>query len=263
MKPYMSYWSGGYLKIPNEVTLNLHKICAFYIKKHFGEVHFFTDSQSLPFFKDIEFSSINLEFDNLPKEYGQVWSLSKLYAYKIIAQKGISFVHIDYDVILWKGFEERMKKAGVFAQCVEDNARHWYKVSQFEKNCPNLHLMSKARPIDAVNVGVIGGNDLEFLYKYSNSALELILDESNKDFWINYNGFPRSWHKAVISEQYYLAVCAEVFNRNIEMIFPDGWPKEPQDERIIKEKGYTHCMGLKHDSAFQQRIKLLVEKLEL
>lgn len=259
----MSYWSGGYLKTPNEFTLNLHKICAFYLKKHFGEVHFFTDSYSLPFFKDIEFSSIKIEFDDLPKAYGEVWSLNKLYAYKIISQKGIPFVHVDYDVILWKDFEDRIKKAGIFAQCIEENSKIFYKVEQFKRNCPNLHLMTKASPEHGINVGVIGGNDLEFLYNYSNSALELILDDKNKNFWLHYNGFSKSWHKAVISEQYYLAVCSEVFNKKIEMIFPDGWPKEPKDEKIIKEKGYTHCMGLKYDLVFQERIKSLVEKLDL
>lgn len=47
LKPYISYWSGGYKKKPNDSVINLHKLCVFYLKKHFKEVHFITDSESI------------------------------------------------------------------------------------------------------------------------------------------------------------------------------------------------------------------------
>ena len=259
MKPYMSYWSGGYRKIPDQFTINMHKVCAHFLNQNFGEVHFITDDTSLPYFKDIKFSSVGIEFNDLPKEYGETWSINKLLAYKKIAKKGDPFVHVDYDVILWKGLEDRLKKADVFAQCIEENSYHWYEIERFKANCPNLHIIGKVDAEHGINVGVIGGNDLEFLYNYSNSALELILDPKNKDFWLNYRGFYNSWHKAVIAEQYYLAVCSKYYNKKVEMLFPHGWPNNEQAE----EKGYTHCMSAKNDEKFRNKIQLMVNKLGL
>ena len=255
----MSYWSGGYTKVPNQFTVNMHKVCAYFLKQNFGEVHFITDDTSLPYFKDINFSSVAIEFNDLPKEYGETWSINKLLAYKLITKKGDPFVHVDYDVILWKGLEDRLKKADVFAQCEEKDHYHWYEIEKFKANCPNLHIAGKVDATDGINVGIIGGNDLEFLYNYSDSALELILDPKNKDFWLNYRGFSKSWHKAVISEQYYLAVCSKYYNKKVELLFPNGWPKDQEAE----EKHYTHLMKSKDDANLRNKIQLMVNTLSL
>lgn len=259
MKPYMSYWHGGYRKIPDQFTINMHKICAYFLKQNFGEVHFITDDTSLPYFKDINFSSVAIEFNDLPKEYGEVWSINKLLAYKLIAKKGDPFVHVDYDVILWKGLEDRLKKADVFAQNKEKESYSWYGMEKFKANCPNLHIVGKVDVKDAVNVGIIGGNDLEFLYNYSNSGLELILDPKNKDFWLNYGGFDYHWNKAVIAEQYYLAVCCKYYNKKVKMLFPNGWPNNQE----ALEKNYTHLMLGKNDPVIKKKIQLMVNKLAL
>ena len=242
LKPYISYWSEGYKKKPNDSVINLHKLCVFYLKKHFKEVHFITDSESLPYFKDIKFTSVTTDFDSLLSEYGGgPWSLSKLYAYKLIAQKGLPFFHVDYDVILWEGLSDEIKKADVFAQNIEKKSYDWYEIKKFEKNCPNLYLAKNLKVKNGINVGVFGGKNIEFIYKYSDSALNLVLDPANKDFWLNYNGFYKNWVKATIAEQYYLAICQTYYNQEIKMIFPDGWPNQVEAEN----QSYTHIMRAK------------------
>jgi hypothetical protein len=255
----MSYWSGGYRKIPDQFTVNMHKVCAYFLKQNFGEVHFITDDTSLPYFKDINFSSVAIEFNDVPKEYGETWSINKLLAYKLIAKKGDPFVHVDYDVILWKGLEDRLKKADVFAQSNEVNSQFYYEIDKFKANCPNLHIVGKVDVPEGINVGIIGGNDLEFLYNYSESALELILDPKNKDFWLNYRGFSSSWNKAVIAEQYYLAAYSKYYNKKVETLFACEWPSDKQAE----EKQYTHGMNSKNDVNFRNKIELMVNKLGL
>jgi len=264
----MSYWSGGKAKTPDQFTVNMHKVCAYFLKQNFGEVHFITDDTSLPYFKDINFSSVAKEFNDLPKEYSETWSISKLLAYKLIAKKGDPFVHVDYDVILWKGLEDRLKKADVFAQNKEDGTYHWYEIEKLKANCPNLHIAGKVDDdhdhnlADAINVGIIGGNDLEFLYNYSDSALELILDPKNKDFWLNYRGFSFDkswWMKACIAEQYYLAVFSKYYNKKVESLFPNGWPNDQEAE----EKHYSHFMTSKGDPNLRNKIQLMVNALSL
>ena len=259
MKAYMSYWSGGYKKIPDQHIINMHKVCSYFLKQNFAEVNFLTDSESLPYFKDIKFDNISLELDNVPKEYNETWSISKLYAYKIIAKKGDPFIHVDYDVILWKGIEEKFKKANLFAQHIETNSYDHYQVEKIKNNCPNLYIMELLDVKDAINVGVIGGNDVEFLYNYSESALNIILDPINKDFWLNYTGFYEHWHKAAIAEQYYLAVFSKYYDKKVEMLFPNGWPSNKE----AYEKQYTHLMKAKSEDFIKNKIQLIVDKLEL
>jgi hypothetical protein len=255
----MSYWSGGYRKIPDQFTINMHKVSAYFLKQNFGEVNLITDSESLPYFKDIKFDNITLELDNTPKEYNETWSISKLYAYKSIAKKGDPFIHVDYDVILWKGIEDYYKKVDMFAQHIETDSYDWYEVEKVKNNCHNLYMMQKIEVNDAINVGVIGGTDLEFLYNYSDSALSLILDPLNKNFWINYQDFIKPWCKATILEQYYLAVCAKYYNKKIETIFTNKWPSPKE----AKDKQYTHFMGAKSEQFLKNKIELIIDKLEL
>ena len=80
--PYMSYWSGGYQNIPSELIINLHKLSSYFLRNFFGEVHFITDSKSIEYFKNIPWSSISTELDEINPEYGKVWSISKLYTSK-------------------------------------------------------------------------------------------------------------------------------------------------------------------------------------
>jgi hypothetical protein len=237
----------------------MHKVCAYFLKQNFGEVHFITDDTSLPYFKDINFSSVAIEFNNLPKEYAETWSINKLLAYKLIAKKGDPFVHVDYDIILWEGLDDRIKKADVFAQCIEEESYNGYEIEKFKTNCPNLDIIGKVDAKDGINTGIIGGNDLDFLYNYSDSALELILDPKNKNFWLNYGGFGSHWHKAVIAEQYYLAVFSKYYNKKVESLFPNGWPNDQEAE----EKHYTHFINSKNDANLRNKIQLMVNTLSL
>lgn len=259
MKPYMSYWSGGYRRIPNQYLINLHKLALYYLKKNFGEAYFLTDSTSYPYFKDLNFYNIEIVFDHLPLEYGsQIWNLSKIYAFKHIAEKGDPFIHIDYDVILWNGIEEKLKKSDVFGQGHEDNSYKWYQVDKLKENCPNLHLIKKDGYIkDALNMGIFGGKNLDFIHKYASSSLEFILDPLNKDFWLNYNGFSFYWNKSVIVEQYYIVEAAKYYNQKIDTLLTK-WP--PCQEEAYDKK-YTHLMSGKENQENKNLVNALVEKL--
>lgn len=261
MKPYMSYWSGGYRKIPDQYLVNLHKICAFYLKKNFGEAHFLADSQSYSYFKDVGFTSVQVVFDDLPREYGnQVWNLSKIYAFRLISEKGIPFIHVDYDVILWEGIEGRLKKSQVFGQGHEDNSYKWYELDKLKEHCPRLYQIKKDDYIkDALNMGIFGGNNLDFINKYANSSLEFILDPENKDFWLNYNGFNFYWQKSTIVEQYYIVQMAKNYNQEIDTLLK-FWPP---CEKEARSKRYTHLMAGKERDKTKRLVSQLVDKLNL
>jgi hypothetical protein len=253
--PYMSYWSKGYQGNPSDFVLNLHKLCFYFLKKNFGEVHFITDSESFDYFKFIPWTSISTDLDGLTTEYENVWSVSKLFVYKIISQKGNPFFHVDYDVFLPEGLEERILNSDIFAQCTEYNSMYYYKINDFLKNCPNPYEIKNIKVQDAINVGVLGGNDVEFINKYSTEALEMVFNPVNKNYWLSYDDSTH-WLKAVTAEQYYLSVLVEKYKKNIEYIFPNGWPTEEE----AKEKKFIHLMGFKQNKQIHSVIEGLTKK---
>jgi hypothetical protein len=280
--PYMSYWGAGYQHSPNKFIINCHKLSAYYLRKNFGEVHFITDTQSIDAFNDIKWNSVSTDLDHINKEYSSVWSLGKLHVYKNLSEKKIPFIHVDYDLILWEGLPDRLKGSSLFAQNYENSGESTYEkyhIEEFLKLCPELDIFKNVdKSINAVNLGIFGGTDFEFINEYSSKAIDFVYDPKNKDFWTKANFF-EYWNKAAIVEQYYLSCLLKIKNKEIDGIFNDV-----HNKFLMKNKGsywldmylnninfsidqndypYTHLMNCKKRSDIENKVKLLVKKLKL
>lgn len=272
LKAYFSYWNGGYFnwkkdafsleekinndKLKDPFIMDTFRIAISRAKKHYGEAHLITDAYSEQIFKELPFDTITTGLERLSSEYTATWSLGKLYAYKIIALKGDPFIHIDNDVFLWKALPEKVTNAKIFAQSREPVDLFRYNLKNFYRKCPKKYLASEVPILKfAPNVGVVGGSDLSFFYNYSSSALNMILDPENKDYWTSHNGLV-SWRKAVIAEQYYMGIAAKYYNKKIEYIFPTN-----EEFSKIADLGYTHLMGAKYGFFIKEKIHFLRERI--
>ena len=257
MKAYISFSSLGYQKEPSEFIVNLHKICAFYARKNFGEIHLITDTLSLQYFKNIKWDSVSTFLDDVPKDYPQVWSLSKLYAFNHIAQKKEPFIHIDYDVIIWTKLKDSFLNSEVFVQSPEDILGHVYEIEKFIVNCPNRHLLKSTMPGFSYNMGIFGGTNTDFIAKYSKEAIDFVLDRQNAFFWKKYDKYSKGWCKAVLAEQYFLTGAAEYYNQKVTPLFPK-WPTE----EMAAVAGYTHLMQAKNQSNTKIKLQMLLDLIE-
>jgi hypothetical protein len=256
----MSYCPKGYHgwnnQKPSNFLLDTYKLSANLILKHYGEVCLITDSNSKKYFESIPFTKVDTILDEflIPEEYQKVWSLSKIFAYKYLSLNGESFIHIDNDVFLWKPLPINFTKLGLLAQSPETKINYFYKLNDFYKRCPKKYIAQYARTNYAPNAGVFGGSNLGFIYKYSSSALDMVLDPVNKKFWTEDN-FGATWRKAVYAEQYYLAVCAEYYEQKINFLFNEG------EFSPIKcaEIGYTHLLAAKKGKYIPEKIKLIIK----
>jgi hypothetical protein len=256
--PYMSFWSCN-SEHTSEFIINLHKLAAFLLKENFGEVHFITDSKGLELFKNIPWSSVSLELNNIDKNYYQVWSLGKIYSFKEIASKKQPFIHVDYDVLLWNKPCENFLNSNLFAQNSECTIKQDYEIDKFKINCPSLHIINNNFPDNAPNLGIFGGHDTDFIYTYAQEAINFVLDPINKNFWQNYNQFKnKDWTKAVIAEQYFLSIMTQKYNKSITYLFNE-WPTE---ETAAKKK-YTHLMGAKKNPGIKKIVSDLVLQIGL
>lgn len=256
-KAYYSYCHGGYQKKPSEYILDLNKISVYLARKNFDEVHFITDSVSEDYFKDIKFDSVTTELDCLDTSYGEVWSLGKIMAYKIAAERGDPFVHIDYDVFFWKKLSQEFLSNSLITQWVEEYSYDIYEIPKLLANCPNLHLIKDIQPVGAINVGFFGGHDLEFIKNYAEGSLNFVMDPANEHFWKRNDLYKQGWNKAVIAEQYYLEVSRIFYNKTIDVLFKKEWPKEPE----ALEYGYSHLMGAKYKRGLRDKIHNLAIKI--
>lgn len=271
-KAYFSYWSGGYFnwkktnfslenkidnkKLKDKFVENTLILAVSRAKQHFSEVHMITDEESADIFKKFNFDSVTTGLEKIPKDYTAVWSISKLYAYKLICLKGDPFIHIDNDVFLWKNIPDDIINAPIFAQSRELVNLFGYRLEDFYKNCPKKYLASKVPKLKfAPNVGIVGGHDLAFFYNYASSGLNMILDPINKKYWTSHKGLV-SWRKAVIGEQYYLGIAAKYYNKDIKYYFNND-----EDFYKVAMRGYTHLMGAKYGLFMKDKISFLADKL--
>jgi hypothetical protein len=257
-KAYYSYWHGGYQGQPSEYIMDLNKISLHLARKNFDEIHFITDSVSKDYFKDLKFDSVSTELDSLDTSYGDVWSLGKIYAYQIAAERGDPFVHVDYDVFFWKKLTKEFLSKNLIAQWVEEYSYNIYQIPKLIANCPNLYLIKDIQPVGAINVGLFGGNDLDFIKNYAKGAISFIMDPANEFFWKRRDLYDNGWIKAVVAEQYYLEVSRIYYNKKIDVLFEKEWPREPE----AKERGFSHLMGAKYKKGIREKVRKLSLKIE-
>ena len=257
MKVYLSYSNRGYKGAPSQNTINLHKLCLYHLKKHYKEIYFLTDSSSKPFFKDLPWTGISTDLDCVPKDYPDVWSLSKIMAYDIISKKGDPFLHLDDDVILWKPLPEEIVNSDVFVQCPEIIENHKYEINKFIENCPYKSIfISTGFLRTSYNLGIFGGKDLDFISEYAKTSLDFIFNENNNYFWKEYKGYKEYWCKAVLAEQYFFTAFSIYKNKKISCLF-SNWPSEQQ----CADKGYSHLMQVKNHPYMIEKIKILTNDI--
>lgn len=280
---YFSYWSGGshtdygrYLGVPT-LVMRLHQISLHYAKKHYKNVHLITDKRCLPFFEKLGYTNITTELDELNnslKKANYNWALGKLYSYKKLAEKGIPFVHLDYDVFIWKPLLNVCWRSPVIVQSIENPETFYYDKKTFAQIYGlDLYKQYGAKKylkkynfeeLMAYNMGIFGGADLDFIKKYSEEAIQFSLDEKNEYVsrvmkQVNSSTFP------CVCEQYLLRQIANNNDKQVECYLGKE-PKSIELTKVANEIGYCHFHGLKVIEKEVQKLYKFVtehEKLKL
>ena len=257
MKIYHSFWEGGYKNV-DEDLYNMHKLSALTALKNHGNITLITTERGKEFLKDIPYTNIELFEEEIPYEYSRVWAISKLFAYKQIVNKNQPFLHIDYDVFLFKKLPDNIMNADVICQNIEDEycVNGTYCLPSFLENCKNKYLLDGSLKY-AYNVGIFGGNNISAIKYYVDEVMKLLFDQYNKDFWVNENHNNNHWFYSVIVEQLYLSYCMKKININPTVLF-ESYPYEPKS----KELGYTHLMGMKNCRETMEKVKNKLKQIE-
>ncbi len=249
----MSLWTKP-LVVKQSITPHFLKMWALsytLARKHFSKLVLVTDDLG----KKILVDKLNFKFDDVDLLLNQLdtsdyrqWALGKLYAYR--AQKQ-PFIHLDYDVFLFKPIDTKLFKEQLLAQSSEaysifNNAQFRYSydtvaVYKNLKNYPDYFIKNTYGPIvQAANTGLFGGNNLSAIRHYTDLAIKLIEDPDNQDCWDKL--FKKNSVTPVIYTEQWLLSTVMKYELDVPITFihsSTGWSTMASAEGL----GYVHLIG--------------------
>jgi hypothetical protein len=240
-------------------------------RKHYPKTSLITDDAGANMLVDgigLPFDSVSTGLNSLAARDPRLWMLGKLYAYRAQSQ---SFVHLDTDVILWKRLPAIVESAPVFAQNPDPfviGASH-YKPEQLQQFLTQAQglvprewewSLSFGPSQHGANCGIMGGNHIEFIHYYAESAINIVEDTRNQAGWC-LAGDKYEYNTAI--EQFHLSACIE-YHRNrpdsryhaveIRYLFDSfGHAFNPN---IAAKAGFTHLITC------AKQHKVLADRLE-
>lgn len=266
MDAYLTFWSSAnFQRSEKEIneTFTLAEVNFEILKENYSNIYLITDSKGQNNFAHIPYTKVYTILDVVPSIYKDTWCLGKLYSLRHIASLGKPFFHIDFDFFLAKKLPEKFTNAEVFLQSIEYPPLFFnYNIEDFKRYCIKKYLAEN--PVDiAFNGGIVGGNNLNFFYNYADTAIQMIQDPENEELWLkNYDHF-RSYTKAGLAEQYYMACALKKYNITPELLFyPNYSPNHIQALEVLKELGAWHLYG-HHKRFFIDRFHEIKNFLDL
>lgn len=241
-------------------------------QRHYPDTRLVTDKAGKRLLVEqfgLEFGAVSTELEALRDENPEWWALGKLFTYSM---QDRPFVHIDYDVFLWKPLPAHVVDAPVFAQCPEFHPPldEWAGPADVEAAFSRHGLVLPVewtwwRALGQTayreeNCGIVGGQRVDFLRHYANSALKLVRDPAHGPVW---RQLPHLHGYNMAVEQMMLAACVdyhcfhpESLYRGVQIryLFP-SWDAAFDPVRAARA-GYTHLLGdAKRDPAVARRLE--------
>jgi hypothetical protein len=228
------------------------------VRQHYRTTILYTDAVGARLLIDtigLEFGHVSTALDALEQCDPGWWALGKLYAYRAQTDP---FIHFDNDVFLWKRFPERLESAPVLAQNPEDFllGTSYYAPEKFDHV---LHECGGWLPDEwtwyasigsrrrAVSCGLFGGNNVDFIRYYAETAISLIEHPRNQPGWARLRN---KTGDNILFEQYLLSACINYHHNKIDSPFHKidirylfGGQDDAFDSHAATEAGYTHLIG--------------------
>lgn len=240
-------------------------------KRHYPYSRLYTDDYGIKCLVEglrLDFSEVRLTLNDLEHEDPTYWSAGKFLSYLDLSTP---FVHLDYDVFLFKVLPDEIVNAPVFAQSEEpflswggqgyrpqviealiDGSEAGWLPKEWRWYRKQLSSVQKG-----VCCGIFGGNDLEFIHCYARSALKLLRWPGNRNALITLPG--RKWLIMHV-EQYLLSAYVSYYQFYDSTRFPGLEVRYLLDYRELPNdaanKGFVHLIGQSKNN------ELICEKLE-
>jgi len=213
----------------------------------FYDVELYTDQNGYDFFIDklkLPYKKVHVVLDDLNGFHKDFWALPKIKSY--LMQEN-PFLHIDGDVYIWKPFPEELLKRGIISQNLEETTSY-YK-NMWNEIFPSLNFIpaeiknyASNNNSHACNMGIFGGNDINFLKKYALKSFEFATKNNtlpDKIYGGNFNIF---FEQVLLFEMLQIEGKRSYFL--LEDIYLDNeYTGFGNFEDIPEKKNYLHLIG--------------------
>ncbi len=150
------------------------------LNKLYGKVDLYCNNQGADILIDqlgLPYEQVHLSHNHLLIPHEKLWALPKIFTYSLQTQP---FLHIDGDVFLFDKLPSYLLQSNLISQNIEE-ATNYYLQTQKElqdnfsyfPKCVDADFKSRL-PIKAVNAGILGGNDINFIQEYADLAFKYI-----------------------------------------------------------------------------------------
>lgn len=190
------------------------------LKKIYTHVELYANSEAARLLIDclkLPYYKVHITHDKINLAHESLWAMPKILTYSLQQEP---FIHIDGDVFIFDNFPEALIKGNLIAQNFEE-ATNYYLQAQKElmdhfsyfPACVK-HDFDSGFPIKAVNAGILGGNNLDFIKEYTRLAFEYINRNISHFSNINVDRFN------IFFEQHLFYSLAHEKGIGIEVLFP-------------------------------------------
>jgi len=227
-------------------------------REHYPDTMLVTDSEGKALLVDrlgLDFAEVSTELDRLRGVDPGWWALGKLVAYSL---QDRPFVHLDTDVFLWRPLPPQLRSAPVFAQCPE---RHAFGQGRCDPR--QIELLFESHGLSAPvewewaisretgwfrqeNCGIVGGNRVDFLRYYADTALRMVTDPVHAAAW---SEVPHKDEFNNLIEQFWLGACLDYHRHHpqspfrgitVRYLFPTM--DEAFNPQAAAQAGFTHLL---------------------
>jgi len=193
MKIIQSFWTGGNSnEIPscgwysNKYHLLGWILSVNQLVKYYDEVELVTDRFGYELLIEklqLPYTNVHVVLDELNNYPKDLWALAKIKAYQMQTEP---FLHIDGDVFVWERFSDELLNSNLVAQNIETTSDYyrtmWADIRPHLTHLPaSMELFDQSIHNKAYNMGIFGGNNIDFLHKYCKASFDFV-DKNQANF---------------------------------------------------------------------------------
>jgi hypothetical protein len=271
MKIVQSFWSGNQTELTNNYGWYSYKhhwlswilSCHLLVKYH-NEVELYTDSFGYEILikkLQLPYTKVHVVLDELNHYDKNLWAIAKVRTFQLQTEP---FLHVDGDVFVWESLTDRFENSNIVSQNLEITTDYYRKGWEF------IHKQLKFLPTEmneynenrsnlACNMGIIGGNNLDFFKHYTHKSIEFVMENATCIVGLESLNFN------IFFEQVLFYEMTKIAKENIDFYFDeislDNDYKGFGDFQKVPNKKYLHLLGdYKRNSIVCKAMEIYVMK---
>jgi hypothetical protein len=255
MKVIQSFWGGKNKSIQNSYGWLDYKfhwlgwmLSCHQLVKYYNEVELYTDEFGYDILirkLHLPYSKVHVVLDELNNLPNDLWAMAKIKTYSMQKEP---FLHVDGDVFIFEPFPEELIKSQLIAQNKELTTTYYR--AMWDKIYPNLEYLPiqmecfhHGRNHLAYNMGIVGGNDVDFFKRYSRLSSDFVY--KNTRIWDKINLFNFN----VFFEQVLFHECAVSEDKTVDVLIKEDigdneYAGFGDFDAVPDKRTYLHLIGV-------------------